>query len=722
MRYLILSIFLLIGISVGGQVLMTEENLNVSIAHEAEVIEDKDHALTIDNILSDDLEFTQMTHHVEVLDFNSSRWWIKISIQKPEDASNEHYILELARPITNKVFLYEVQDNKVVNLLKGGDGIHFNEKAFDHRKNLFELEIAPGEIKHYIIELESDGEVITLPIKFWEKMAFVESDYDDQFGHGFFYGLLFLVTVIFFFFYVVLKDISFLYYILYVICQMILQFTLDGYTFQYLFTSGGYLTNHIVLLSAGGAVIFITLYAKSFLKTQDRSPRFDKIFKVFVIIFLIITAIALIPGPTYELGYPLINGVSLIATLFIIYVIFALKRKGHKINNYFTLAFVILITGVVIFILSNFHLLGSAEHGEDALKISAALEVIALSVSMAGKYRELQQEKELAQQKSLENLAERNRVIDEMNANLEQQVVARTQEIQLQKEQLAEKNEDIMASIIYSQRIQEAVLPPDDQVKEILPKSFVFYRPRDIVSGDFYFIESILTNDREPLALVAAVDCTGHGVPGAFMSLIGSSYLKQSLGEPEVNSPAEALMYLNKGVHETLRINESKDVKDGMDMALCVINKEEKVLNYAGAKNPVYIVTQIEATDDVEAGGRDIIYNTETNKKLVQLKGDKHPIGAHLTKELLPFTNHSYQLKSGDVIYMFSDGFPDQFGGKKGKKYGYKSFKQFLLDLSVHEISTQEKLITEEFDAWKTAGIQEIEQLDDVLVIGIQIG
>ncbi len=701
--------------TLSAQIVLTDDNLNNSFSDQTVILEDADHELSVKDILSKDFKFEKITHEIEILDFNSSRWWLKFSVTN--ESSEGQFVLELARPITNKIFLYEHIDDSVVYTWKGGDDLDFSEKTYKHRKNLYIINIDSAETKHFIVEMESDGEVITLPVRFWQTQDFLSSDYDNQLEHGFYYGLLVLVSIIFFFFFRVLKEVSFLYYVLYVIFQILLQFSLDGYTFQYLFPSNAYMANHTVIFSAGGAVIFVMLYARAFLKLKKRYPKLDKIMLGMLVVVGLITALSAIPGPTYEFSFPVINGVSLIATLYIIACIFILKAKGIHVCNYFTAAFVILITGVVIFILGNFHVVGDADLSQSALKWGSALEVIALSLSMANKYRELQAEKELAQEKALKSLAEKNKLADEMNVKLEHQVKERTAEIERQKEELAVKNEDIMSSITYANRIQKAILPSSSKVKSIFPSSFVFYRPRDIVSGDFYFIDQVTTDSGVKINLAAAVDCTGHGVPGAFMSIVGNNYLKQSLKEKTVNSPAEALDFLNAGVRSTLSQNDEFSIKDGMDISLCSVDFNSMKLYFAGAKNPVYIVRQVETGSEVDHDSRNPMYSEDGSIMLHQIKGDKHPIGHYLGSEQIPFTNQEFDLKKGDMIYTFSDGYADQFGGPKGKKFNYKTFKKLLMKISQEPVAQQEKILETEFYNW----MQDFEQIDDVLVIGIRV-
>jgi PAS domain S-box-containing protein len=284
--------------------------------------------------------------------------------------------------------------------------------------------------------------------------------------------------------------------------------------------------------------------------------------------------------------------------------------------------------------------------------------------------------------------------------------LAMEQEIQVQQHIIEQKNKDITDSISYAKRIQTAILPTVEDMTAVAHDHFVFYRPKDIVSGDLYWATTVTTTaPGEParkLSISAALDCTGHGVPGAFMSIVGHTILEQTITEPTVNSPAAALDYLNNGVIKTLKQKADDDfsIKDGMDIALVAIDEQAKTLEFAGANNPVYIVR---------------------DGKIIQLDGDKQPIGAYL-KESKLFTNKKYELLKDDCIYIFTDGIPDQFGGPKGKKFKYKQLQELLIKNVQKNMGEQKIAITNAIDEWmNVAAGGKFEQTDDMLIIGIRI-
>lgn len=264
------------------------------------------------------------------------------------------------------------------------------------------------------------------------------------------------------------------------------------------------------------------------------------------------------------------------------------------------------------------------------------------------------------------------------------------QELIISKKEIESQNLKIKDSINYAKRIQDSMLPKSKMIKKYLPESFVLYNPRDIVSGDFYWFA-----EQNDSFIIAAADCTGHGVPGALMSMIGNTLLTNIVKLENIEKPSDILYKLRKEVITSLETDDGKESKDGMDIALVKICHQRENLQFAGAYNPLYIIRKGE---------------------LIELKGTKQPIGKHFKKENDPFDHKEITLEKGDMIYIFSDGYPDQFGGPEGRKFGTKQFKEFLIN--IHELSAdeQQEALQKNLDEWRGSH----PQLDDILVIGFR--
>lgn len=269
-------------------------------------------------------------------------------------------------------------------------------------------------------------------------------------------------------------------------------------------------------------------------------------------------------------------------------------------------------------------------------------------------------------------------------------IKAKNELIQLQKDLVEEKSKEILDSIQYAKRLQNAILPNIKLVKEHFADSFILFKPKDIVSGDFYWMET-----KGNLVMFAAADCTGHGVPGAMVSVVCANALNKSVNELSLMDPAEILNQTREFVVDTFSKTGSEEVKDGMDISLCVYNVDTNELKWSGANNPLWIIRQ--GTNEIEA-----------------IAPNKQPIGAFENQS--GFTSHSTKMSQGDAIYIFSDGYADQFGGERGKKLMSKNFKTIILGMQDQNMLEQKSSLDTVFEDWKG----ELDQLDDVCVIGVR--
>lgn len=276
-------------------------------------------------------------------------------------------------------------------------------------------------------------------------------------------------------------------------------------------------------------------------------------------------------------------------------------------------------------------------------------------------------------------------------------IAAQKAEVEHQKDLLEEKNREILDSITYAKRIQTAILPPQKIVKEYLPDSFILYKPKDIVAGDFYWMETFRLRGQaesdKGYILFSAADCTGHGVPGAMVSVVCNNALNRAVREYGLINPGEILDKVRELVIGEFEKSE-EEVKDGMDISLCALSLNENRLLWSGANNPLWLIR---------------------NNELIEYKPNKQPIGKYANPK--PFTSHQIDLQKGDTFYIFTDGYEDQFGGEKGKKFKTAAMKQLFLSMQKLDMNKQRVEIDRIFEDWKG----NLEQVDDVCVIGVRV-
>lgn len=297
------------------------------------------------------------------------------------------------------------------------------------------------------------------------------------------------------------------------------------------------------------------------------------------------------------------------------------------------------------------------------------------------------------------------------NEELEQIVLERTKEIAHQKDLIEEKHLEITDSINYAQRIQSAMMMNDEHWQAISNDHFVLFKPRDVVSGDFYW-----AYQNEQIAVWAAADCTGHGVPGAFMSMLGIGFLNEIVIEAKTYQPAQILNALRSKIIKALDQKGSTDErKDGMDISLCSLDKKTNMLYFAGANNPLLFVTQNAEKAKAMQDDKMLSYN---GFHLITISGDKMPVGKFVFEDKT-FTQHEIKIDKGDICYSISDGFPDQFGGFEGKKFMIKRFKQLLIQQAHLSMNEQYSALDKAFINWLKEG--NTEQIDDVCVVGVKL-
>ena len=307
-----------------------------------------------------------------------------------------------------------------------------------------------------------------------------------------------------------------------------------------------------------------------------------------------------------------------------------------------------------------------------------------------------------------------NKLISEQKVEVEKQRDFAKKQQKITEEQkiiVEEKNHEILESIHYAKRLQDAILPSKTAVKKALPNSFIYYQPKDIVAGDFYFVEEIEINNLKKV-FFAAADCTGHGVPGAMVSVVCANALNRAVKEFKLTDVGQILDKVTDLVIEAFEKGEDV-IKDGMDIALCSLDKATNTLYFAGANNPLWILSKNENLSS-ESDCKTLTAE-DGLAFLHEIKATKQPVGQFDSRQ--NFITHQVELNKGDQVLLSSDGFPDQFGGVKGKKYMSLRFKKHLLSIAELTSENQEANLIQEFTDWTTGH----EQIDDVCVMGVKV-
>jgi two-component system, sensor histidine kinase LadS len=671
-------------------VTLTDSENEYEVSAAMEIMEDPTGQLTIDDILSGRHEsrFVPSLRANPQKPQSKSSYWLRFTLHS--SSQHDNWLLELRNGYMGIFDLYFPQDGEYT-LREGGFFRQFkSSRYFAYEFLTHRLDLKPGEAKVYYIRAASPTPIM-FSLYVVDEKRFVQRATALEYALGIYYGIIIVLFIYSIFNYIALRNKSYLSYGFYVLCIALLIFCIDGRMNRYVTHDHPYLNLKVLDIIMMLSIFFGIQYGQSFLNSKACIPRFDKGLQAIKIASIVL-ALGVLPFISIEAGVAIAQMAPIPAMVMIMLAGWLCYRKGYKPARLFLLGFGVFSLGGTISNLAFSATIPSNVFSIYAIHIGSALEAVILVFGLSQQMRLMKLEKESAQEETIKQLKENEHLQTKVNRELEQKVRERTAEIEAQKVLIEEKNKDITDSIIYARRIQQAILPDDTYLADVLKEHFVLYKPKDIVSGDFYW-----TEHTDGKALFAAVDCTGHGVPGAFVSLLGYNGLNQAVNEKRLSDPGEILNELNGYMQQALKHSmHQTTIKDGMDIALCSLDRQKQVLHFSGAVNPAYIVR---------------------NGEIIILKGDRFPIGGEQIAGNKKFSTQEFPLEKGDTVYIFSDGYADQFGGEKGKKFMSKQFKELLAMMTKEPLQKQKQILESRLNEWRGP----LEQVDDVLVIGVRI-
>ena len=680
-------------------------------------------------------------------DFQQESVWLKFQFIS-RISTDINYLLTIDCD-ADTILIYQKSDHGELMIRKTGNAVHPGEKDFIHRGNYtVRIPIRKDQNQTVFVQIHSQASIYPPYLGMVPVETILRFDRLERFIIGAFSGIMILIC----FYYLVLfystRRKQFLYYSLFVISFLLLLLYEWDFHLEYIGGKVLLVINDLSDLIYALPVFFFLLFGIHYLDLRENLRTWYRIAVINLIVLVLINLI--ING--YHLAVPFRSNNWILQGLYVIYLIssFVIPLallpitsiirivRGFKPAWYFLLAFVFMMVLGIIQSTSWQQISAESAYISDIWEIlggyviifGVTLQFLVFSLGLARKIKLDEKEKELAQLKVIEQLKENEQLKDKVNRELEQKVMERTEEIRTQKEEIEAQRDEIEAqrdqlqeqrdvlvkqkdrltdSITYAQRIQTAVLPPQSYLDQVMPEYFVLFKPRDIVSGDFYWVKEF-NNKLVPVA----ADCTGHGVPGAFMSMLGITLLNEQTGKSRLDTPGEILNWLRKKVKETLA-QESKESeqKDGMDLALAIVDKDRLRLQYAGAYNPLYLVRHGEpANPEAFPGG---LLTLGKDYHLMEYKADRQPVSIHFEES--DFTTKSIQLQKGDTLYLFTDGYVDQVGGPGRKKYLSKRFKDLLLQYQSKSLKDQKLMLEQTLEEWSRG----YEQIDDILLMGVRV-
>lgn len=616
--------------------------------------------------------------------YNTCAHWMKFSLSIKPGFGAMNQLLVINYPVLDSIDIYYRVDSSAWKIVHTGDHYLYSSRIYNYRHFVIPFRLSDRSPTEFYIRVRTNSSA-QIPLQLWSEKAFTQHINKENYVLGIYYGIIIVMLLYNMFIYFSVREKSYLYYLCFILFFGLFQATINGFTYEYFWGDSIWWANNSVIFFAATFLFFIPTFANALLNTKVTAPKWGKILLFLGYLALINMVCSIL------LPYAMVVKSTVILALITVSVTvitgFFCLARGYRAARFFLLAWVGLLAGGFIYALKGVGLLPHNFFTEYAVQMGSAAEVILLSLALADRINMLKREKAEAQEKAL--------------FYLESIVQARTHQVVQQKEIIEIKNKDILSSIQYAKRIQEAILPSPGYIKKFLPENFVMYKPKDIVAGDFYWMH--VTGQEEDstvdsfnvnsLILIASCDCTGHGVPGALVSVVCHNALNRAVREFNLTSPAEILNKTRELVIGSFEKSE-KDVNDGMDISLCAIDFSKMKLEFSGANNPLFLIQGDEQ---------------------IELKADSQPIGKFL--RTLPFTNQTIDLKKGDSIYLYTDGFSDQFGGPEGKKFKRSRLKDLLKNNSSKSMQEQQINLLAEFENWRG----DLEQIDDVCVIGVRV-
>ena len=652
-------------------------------------------------------EFKVVGKDIVTLNKGNHIVWVKIPLENNSELKK--WYLEIGNGLANiDVFIPIENENATTTSFKKtslGFSLPFEKRFIHTNVFLIPIELLQNQTTTVYLRIESD--YFQAPFRIAPIEYYLERDHKINLAEGIYYGFVIVMVLYNLFIYFTIKEKGYLYYLMYLLSLGLAMSHLRGHLFEFIWFDMPFLNWYApVLHSLSG--IFASLFLIDFLNTKQNSHFFHVTLHIVMCVFLLALVVSLMGfKPIASLINQIIVGLSTINTLAAAIFIY---YKGYKPAKYIIVGWTFYLMGTLLFVLAGAEIIPYTDFTSSGILFGSAIEMILLSVALAAKIDFYKKGQEKLQEEVLKASEKHRELVENQNKRLEERVRERTEELNVVNEELSvnlerlheqnivieKKNQDITSSITYAKRIQDAMLPSLEEIKSIFPHSFVLFKPKDIVSGDFYYFKRV--NQK---VIIGAIDCTGHGVPGAFMSLIGNDLLNEIVETKSVTTASHVLDKLDEGVVKALRQTDTQ-VRDGMDAAICVYDLETHILEYAGAKNPLVYIE---------------------NGELKVIKADRQSIGGSLVKNQFnkkPFTTHTLDLKENQYtgFYLFTDGFQDQFGGEDNKKFTTKRLRKMLLEASQLPFSEQKQYLKTTLQDWTKNNRHQ--QIDDILIFGFK--
>lgn len=636
--------------------------------------------------------------------YTDSVVWVKLDCENQDNAPLEFFI-EIAYPVIDHINVF-IMGGTRTETLSLGDKQPFYDRPVEHRNFIVPVRFGAFESLTVLMRFETSSSM-QIPLTLYKERNFFLKNQVEVMGFGLYYGSMIIMILYNMFVFVSVRELSYLYYVLYVTSMTTFLTSLNGITFQYIWPESLWWNDQVLVVSLSGAVLFGVLFTMCFLKLKEFKPITHKVFRSIATLAIIIMVVCpLIP---YKIGIKSLILITVIAIFSCMIMGVVRWFEGFKSARFYMIAWFSMLSGGIFLAMSKFNLLPRNLFTEYSLQYGSVLEVMLLSFALADRLNI--EKKERIEAQNIAHQQERNaRIANERafqnerkareareNAfeiqkkateTLERRVRERTQELNVSLTKVRDANSQIMSSIRYARMIQLSMLPDEEKVIRHFPNHFVWWMPRDIVGGDFYYMDRIGS-----YSIVAVGDCTGHGVPGAFMTIIANSELKRIVKGEKCMETGDILVRLNRRVRKALKQDTTHSLSDdGLDIGICVYDSDTGKLCFSGARMK-------------------LIYSR--GSELTLISGDRNSVGYVSSDQDYLYRVHTVDVMDDMTFYLFTDGITDQLGNGKRIRFGINRLKSMILENAHLPLGDQYQRFKHELENYRG----EREQLDDITMV-----
>jgi len=649
------------------------QNYNDPLGKSLSYLEDEFGELTFEEALEQYRlgNFTQSINRVPNFGFTGSTYWVRLALKNSTQKKDELF-LEYAYPLIDHLNYFEFHAGAWAHT-ETGDAHNFFERPILHRNFVFPILLQAGEEKEIFFRLES-RDTVQLPLYLWHPSKFFALDHDQQLIYGIYFGLMIVMLVFNLLLFALVKERVYFFYAAYLLSFTLVVATLTGFSFEYLWPNWPEVAKLSRPLCINLTIISISWFIKDLLSLKEHLPKYNRQMNLLIILAGVGTALSLVGLFQIAIIYGVLLSIPA-ATLAMLIGILR-YRQGYTPARLFLVGWSFLLLGIVLYCLKALGLLQPGFFINNAMLFGTVVEVILLATALSDRVFLLKQEKD----KAFILLAEHS-------DKLEETVTTRTKH-------LNRAIQSIESSLVYAQRIQTSLLPNQESISQHFASHSIIWKPKDLVGGDIY-----LVSDFEDGINIALFDCTGHGVPGALMTMISTTGLWHIMDKENRSDPGLLLQRLNQFIKDYLHQHEGSHLNgsnDGLEGGICWLEKETHLLHYAGARLPI----------------------TYWDQDLFQvIRGSKQEIGYRKNKVDFTYENNQIQLKLGDRFYLYSDGLLDQMGGAKNLPFGRS---RIIGLLEQHAQDPMRLQINKLFQGWQDYQ-DKGEQIDDVTLLGFEI-